>query len=435
MADANDRILIGVSGGADSVCLALVLKELAYDVAIAHVNHGLRGQASDDDEKFTAALATRLGVQFFSRKVALLGGNIEAAGRDARREFFSELATQHDFARIALAHTRTDRVETFFLNLLRGAGSAGLSSMLPVAGALVRPLIESNRDDVESYLKENNVAWRTDASNYDIDLKRNRLRHVLIPQLSKDFNPNLLATLSRTVDILESEDEWMRSLVDEWLHTHGTKDGPDFVLSVEPLHGKPIAMVRRILRAALQAMGSNLNDVSFDHIDAVRGLLQNGKSGKVVQVPGGLQVAREFDSLRVRYSVPRIENYEYELRIPGSVHIPELRQVFRAEIIDSEPRERVGQFVFVDADSIGACVRIRNWKPGDYYKPVGLPAGKLKKLFQRARIPRSHRTSWPVVIADSTIVWVASFPVSREFVPRSQKKVAIEAVHLGDNLL
>src|SRR5262249_11860129 len=120
------------------------------------------------------------------------------------------------------------------------------------------------------------------------------------------------------------------------------------------------------------------------------------------------------------------------LQIPGSVHIPELGKLFTAEIVESERRETLGQRVFVDADSIGPYVRIRNWKPGDYYKPAGLPAGKLKKLFQRARIPRSHRTSLLVVVADSTIIWVASFPVSREFVPRgcSQKIVALEAIQI-----
>jgi len=118
------------------------------------------------------------------------------------------------------------------------------------------------------------------------------------------------------------------------------------------------------------------------------------------------------------------------LKIPGSVHIPELGKVFRAEIIETEANDQGPQRVFVDAESIGPYVRIRNWNPGDYYRPVGLPGGKLKKLFQRARIPRGHRAGWPVIVAESMIVWVASFPVSREFAPRgcSQKKVAFEAL-------
>jgi tRNA(Ile)-lysidine synthase len=428
----HDRVLVGVSGGADSVCLTLVLKELGYELAVAHVNHGLRGPASDDDEKFAATLAARLGLKFFTRRVLLIGGNIEAAGRDARKEYFYELVQQHGFTKIAVAHTRNDRVETFLLNLLRGAGSAGLASMPAVSGTTIRPLIETNRQVVEAYLAEQNQIWQTDASNLDLGFARNRLRHVVIPQVASEFNPNLIETLSRTVEILEGEDAWMRALSEDWLTRNGTKRQDQFVLEVGRLQAAPVAMVRRVLRTALQQAGSALCDVTFDQIEGMRALLAEGKSGKVVEIPGGMEVAREFDSLVVRRKRPAPTDYEYKLKIPGSVHIPELGKLFTAEIIGSEGREAVGHKVFVDGDSIGPYVRIRNWKPGDYYRPVGLPAGKLKKLFQRARIPRSHRTSWPVVVADSSIIWVASFPVSREFAPRgrSQKIVAIEAVQI-----
>ena len=428
----HDRVLAGVSGGADSVCLTLVLKELGYELAVAHVNHGLRGPASDEDETFTATLAHRLALNFFTRRVLLIGGNIEAAGRDARKEFFNELVKQHGFTKIAVAHTRNDRVETFLLNLLRGAGSAGLASMPPVSETTIRPLIDISREEVEAYLAEQNQTFQTDASNFDLGLARNRLRHVVVPQIASEFNPNLIETLSRTVEILEAEDAWMRSLTEEWLTRNGTKRQDQFVIEVGPLQAAPVAMVRRVLRTALQQAGSALCDVSFDQIESMRALLSEGKSGKVVEIPGGMEVAREFDTLVVRWKVPAPKDYEYKLKIPGSVHIPELSKLFIAEVLGTEGREEAGHRVFVDGDSIGPYVRIRNWKPGDYYRPVGLPAGKLKKLFQRARIPRSHRTSWPVVVADSSIIWVASFPVSREFAPRgrSQKIVAIEAVQI-----
>src|SRR5207247_291954 len=145
-------------------------------------------------------------------------------------------------------------------------------------------------------------------------------------------------------------------------------------------------------------------------------------------IPGGVEVAREFAELAFRGTLGPGSDYQYELKIPGHVHIPELGKVFTAEIASNEGNETGPARVLVDAGSVGPCVMIRNWKPGDYYRPVGLPAGKLKKLFQRARIPRSHRTNWPVVVADSTIVWVASFPVSREFVPggSSQSLVLID---------
>jgi tRNA(Ile)-lysidine synthase len=429
MLTLRERVLVGVSGGADSVCLALILKELGYEIGIAHLNHGLRGADSDGDAEFTEAMARRLRVPYFWKKVLLATGNVEAAGREARREFFKEIADQHGFARIALAHTRNDRVETFLLNLLRGAGPEGLVSMAPVSGRIVRPLIESTRDDVERFLLERNESWRTDQSNLDLGFARNRLRHVVIPDLSAEFNPKLVETLTRTVGILESEDAWMRSLAGSWLDQNGTNEDGNIVMSIEALNAAPVALVRRVLRDALRKAGSLLQDVSFDHVESARGLLEAGKSGKIIEIPGGIQVAREFGRLVVRRVPAQTPEYEYQLKIPGHVHIPEVKRVFRAEIVESEAGESLGRRVFVDAESVGACVRIRNWKPGDYYRPVGLPAGKLKKLFQRARIPRSHRTSWPVVVGDSTIIWVASFPVSREFAPRghSQKIVAFEA--------
>src|SRR5262249_53374324 len=310
----HDRILVGVSGGADSVCLILVLKELGYELAVAHVNHGLRGPASDDDEKFTGTLAARLGVKFFTRRVLLIGGNIEAAGRDARKEYFYELAKQHGFTKIAVAHTRNDRVETFLLNLLRGAGSAGLASMPALSGTTIRPLIDTNRQEIEAYLAEQNQDWQTDASNFDLGFARNRLRHVVIPQLASEFNPNLIETLSRTVEILEGEDAWMRALSEEWLTRNGTKRQDQFVIDVGRLQAAPVAMVRRVLRTALQQAGSGLFDVTFDQIEGMRALLAEGKSGKVVEIPGGMEVAREFDSLVVRWKRPAPTDYEYKLK-------------------------------------------------------------------------------------------------------------------------
>ncbi|PYR84613.1 MAG: tRNA lysidine(34) synthetase TilS [Acidobacteria bacterium] len=449
MLTLRDRVLAGVSGGADSACLALVLKGLGLDVAVAHVNHGLRGAESDTDEEFTKELAGTLGVPFFATKVALSGpapaasalrlsrrplpggeANLEAAGREARRQFFIETARRRGYTKIALAHTRNDRVETFLMNLLRGAGSEGLVSMAPVSGNTIRPLIETGRNEVEAYLTENNQSWRTDSSNFDLGFARNRLRHAVIPELESRFNPSLIQTLARTVEILEAEDAWMRAVADQWLSEHGRKEENDFLIPAAELKSAPAGLVRRILRTALRLAGSGLRDVSFDHIEAVRALLEEGKSGKFVQIPGGLQAAREFGRLVFRQAPAAWADYTYELKIPGEVHIPEVGKVFRAEIVEIEANQALGQRVFVDGESIGPYVTIRNWKPGDYYRPVGLPAGKLKKLFQRARIPRGHRMRWPVIVADSTIVWVASFPVSREFAPRgqSQKKVAFEAL-------
>src|SRR5262249_21364015 len=153
------------------------------------------------------------------------------------------------------------------------------------------------------------------------------------------------------------------------------------------LRTAPVALIRRVLRGALRRAGCDLQDVSFDQIESLRVLLEGGKSGKRIAISHGIEVAREFGKLTFRQGFGPPADYDYDLKIPGSVHIRELGKIFRADIV-GEAENAPGERVFVDASSIGPYVRIRNWKPGDYYRPVGLPAGKLKKLFQRARIPR-----------------------------------------------
>ena len=175
MLEKDDRVLVGVSGGADSISLMLALKELGYALGVAHVNHGLRGVESDDDERFVWQLALKLGLPFFAHRIVIQpgSGNIEQTGRDARKEFFKSVANRHEFNRIAVAHTSEDRIETCLLHLIRGAGIEGMVSMAPVSGSTVRPLIEASRNDIETFLNSRKQCWRTDATNSDLAFSRN----------------------------------------------------------------------------------------------------------------------------------------------------------------------------------------------------------------------------------------------------------------------
>jgi len=393
------------------------------------------GLDSDGDEQFVSELATTLGVPFYSQRISIRteNGNLEAAGRAARKEFFSSVCRREGFTKVAVAHTREDRVETCLLHLFRGAGLEGMVSMAPVSGDTIRPFIETSHDEIHRFLLTRKQTWRTDASNLDPSFARNRLRHEFIPKLTESFNPRLLETLSRTVDLLQSEDAWMRELSSNWVDQHAVHSPDSVSVNADALRAAPVALARRAIRTMLRQAGSELLDITFDRIEAVRELLDSGKSGKTVQIPGRFVAERSFDQLVLRRSQNDANEFDYVLPIPGTVHIPELGKTFRAGVSDgtmvpraSDTKERV----FVDGGRLGPCVKIRSWKPGDYYKPVGWPGGKLKKFFQRTRIPRSQRSRWPVIVSDSTVVWVASFPVSREFAPsaRSQKIVTLEVL-------
>jgi len=439
MLEASDRVLVGVSGGADSVSLLLVLKELGYELGVAHLNHSLRGTESEEDERFVADLASGLDLPFFSRRITIrpADGNVEAIGRTARKEYFASLCQSEGFQKVALAHTRDDRIETFLLHLLRGAGMEGIVSMNPVSGNIVRPLIETSHEEIQRFLAGSMQAWRVDSSNMDLAFARNRLRHDVIPQLERHFNPKLRETVSRTIELLQNEEGWMQEITSNWVEDHLTESDGAVSVDAVALRGTSVALCRRAIRMLLRRAGSDLHDITFDRIEAVRGLLEDGKSGKTVQIPGRFVAERNFGQLTVRQLLTEVHDFDYVLPIPGTVHIPELEMTFRAGIADSTADGTMvrhtsdsGKRVFVDGGRLGPCVKIRAWKPGDYYKPVGWPGGKLKKFFQRTRIPRNQRSRWPVIVSESTVIWVASFPVSRDFAPngRSQKIVTLEVL-------
>jgi tRNA(Ile)-lysidine synthase len=331
------------------------------------------------------------------------------------------------FSKLALAHNREDRVETFLLNLMRGAGTEGLVSMAAVSdGNIVRPLLEVSRAEIEEFLKGRGRSWQTDRSNADMSFARNRMRHEIIPRLASLFNARLVETLARTLVILEDEDRWLGEFTQAWLIEHA-EDGS---IDAEALRIAPPALARRLIRESLRAAGSDLHDVTFEHVEAIRGLLEEGKSGKILPLPGGGVAAREFDRLVFACAGLETPDYEYDLPVPGRIRIPELGCVVTAERLTRLPDISPSpDHVFVDGGRLGPYVKIRNWKPGDYYKPAGWAGGKVKKLFQKARVPKSRRRRLPVFETDSTIIWVTSFPVSREFAPStcSEKIVAFSA--------
>ncbi len=435
MVDDGESILVGVSGGADSVCLIRILHELGYPLGIAHLNHGLRGKDSNADEEFVGNLAEHLGIPFFRAGVDLdtERGNLEAEAREARRLFLERTADRGGFSRIALGHSRDDRAETFLLHLMRGAGPEGLSSMRPVAGRVIRPLIEIPRSEIVTYLEGQHQPWRHDESNDDLGFARNRMRHVVLPTLAAEFNRRLPETLNRTADLLEAENQWIERVTDDWLADHGSWEGTEFLIDIGHLPDE-LGFVRRILRAALETAGGDvwtLEDVGFRHMESVRSLIEVGKSGRVIELPGGIRVERNFEKLVFGQAGSEPVDYEYELPIPGRVVIPEIGMTIDARILTPDDVQPNQNGALVDGESLGPCVKIRNWRNGDFYNPVGLPASKLKRLFQKGRIPRRQRHQWPVLVApSSSIVWVASFPVSRDFVPtgRSHRIIALEAV-------
>ena len=272
---SGQKVGVAVSGGADSVGLAAVLRELAprfgLRLRVLHLDHGLRGEESRGDAEFVRELASSWGLPVVLQTARMPeGGNLEEAARKARQGFFRQQMASGVVDRVALGHTRSDQAETVLFRFLRGSGSAGLAAIRPVtASGLVRPLIEVERNEVRTWLRDRGIGWREDSSNRDPAFARNRIRHELLPKLSADWNPALEATLARTADWALAEESYWQEEIGRLAEALFTRRGGAIVVGADRLAALPLAVARRLARRAVEEVKGDLRGIGFDHIQAM----------------------------------------------------------------------------------------------------------------------------------------------------------------------
>jgi tRNA(Ile)-lysidine synthase len=418
MIAAGQRVGVAVSGGADSVCLLHVLAGQGLAARVLHVNHRLRGAESDADAEFVIALAERLGLActVHDAPVASGGDNLEQAARNLRLAFFRHVIARGDVDRVALGHTRSDQAETVLFRFLRGSGTAGLAAIRPVTSdGLIRPLIEIDREDVRSWLRERGIPWREDSSNASLDFARNRIRHQLLPQLARDWNPAILETLAQTADWAQAEELYWQAEIDrlaaEYLDT-SPGDG-SVLLRNEALKILPLAPARRLVRRAIELAKGDLRAIDFQHVQGVLALAAGPEGGRT-QAPG-LDIWRSFDWIRFA-ATGVFAPYRLFTPVPGIFRLPGTDMKLSLELIDKSETFATGDSVYnsgvdcLDWCRLSGDLELRNWQPGDRYQPLGSSSeAKVADLFQQARIPSWERERWPVLTDGSGIVWARQF--------------------------
>jgi tRNA(Ile)-lysidine synthase len=447
MLERGQHVGVAVSGGADSVCLLHVLLELAapWDLrlSVLHLNHGLRGEESRQDEQFVRDLAARLGLPAIVRNVDVAAShdNLEQAGRHARLAFFREMLAATGIVRIATGHTRNDQAETVLFRFLRGAGGAGLAAIRPVtADGLARPLLDMSRADVEQYLRERGIPWREDSSNASPQFARNRIRHSLLPQLANEWNPSIVETLHRVADWALAEEEYWEAEIDRlYAQSLIERDGA-VLLAVRDLRDLPLAVARRLVRRALERAKGDLRAVDFDHIAAIVKLAHSPLGHGRVQAPG-VEVERSLDWLRFadfEANRRRPDGYRLTAVVPGVIEVPgtrialSLELVEKAETLESPDSVYNSDKSWLDWRTLSGSLEVRNWRPGDQYRPKGSTGEeKIKTLFQKARIPRWERRHWPVVTDGSAIVWARQFGAAVPFAANSASTTLLRIRETG----
>ena len=438
---AGDRVAVAVSGGADSVALLCLLLELRADLGIvlsvAHVNHKLRGEEADEDERFVAKLARQHGLELHACVARVNGSNtsgvssgIEAAARGLRYDFFRQLAREGRVTKIATAHTLDDQAETVLLRVFRGTGIRGLSGIHPrivfeeqghAFGELVRPLLGFRRAALQEFLRERGQSWREDSSNRDIAFLRNRVRHRLLPMIGEEFGEAAIEHMGELAEIARAEEEhWER--VHPEIRSQGggaaeTRQAAS--LPVGRLSLIPLAAQRRLVRAWLEMNAPDLS-ISFRLIEEALELAR-GAAGKKLELPGGLNLRRGRQELLLELepSGGRREtaNYQYALAVPGAVEIPELGARIEARVVDAGgvPEDERGGLL--DLARIPKEVLIRNWRAGDRYWPAHTAATKkVKELLGDRHAAGLEKKLWPVAVAKGCgLIWMRGFAVPAAF--------------------
>jgi tRNA(Ile)-lysidine synthase len=429
---AGETVVVGLSGGADSVALLDVMASLSarrgFRVVAAHLDHGLRA-GSAKDAAFCRDLCRRLGVPLETGTADVKGrarrekGGTEEAARRERYAFLREVEDRHGAVALAVAHTRDDQAETFLLRLLRGAGSAGLGAMRAVNGDILRPMLESGRRDVLAHLEARGLEHREDESNADLSFLRNRARHELLPYLEAKFNPRVRQALARAASVLSEE---AGALAEEGACLldaagDGQSHGEFVVVDRTAIASVTRALGRAAIRTALERTGG-LRGVGLDHVDRILSLCGAAKaSGKRLPLPGGREAVVEFHELRIGPRQRRPEAFSIDLVVPGTAEIP---GGFAIEALsDGGPAESNGATAVVAAPDGPLTVRTR--RPGDRVRAKGRDMS-LRKFLMERRVPADARAGLPLLAAGSRVLWVPGQPTDADGVGRRYVRVRLE---------
>jgi tRNA(Ile)-lysidine synthase len=422
---------------------------------VAHLNHLLRGADSDGDEQFCRDLAASLGLTFESARVDVAAMardeqiSVEVSAHNARYAFFRDAAARLRADAIALGHTKNDQAETYLLRLLRGAGSAGLAGMSPRRDLVIRPLLDISREELSAWLHDRGLPFREDASNLDVSIPRNRVRHELLPMLERRFTPAAVEVLARNAALARTDEAWMSQQADHAAASVVT-EGPDLrrSLNIAALGALPSALALRVVRKALaDTAGSRF--CGLDQVDMVLAIASGtGERLSSADLPG-VRVERIGPDVvllsRGNRRGAQVDAWRYGLPVPGSLEIPEAhceirtRVDARTALLDGSGLQFGPDRAAIDADWAAGGLFVRSRQPGDSLRPLGLGGRKkVQDVLVDRKVPLEDRDRVALVVdSRDVILWIAGHLLAEDakVTDRTQRVVLLELSrtgHLGD---
>jgi len=443
MLKKEDKVIVGVSGGADSVCLLFVLlelqKDIPFEIVVVHVNHGLRGEQADFDEAYVKKICKEQGVQCISylKNVELIAKNrkqsTEEAGRDVRREIFDSVLKEYGGTKIALAHHKNDNVETFLMNLARGTGLKGLRGICPVTGHMIRPLLCVERKEIESFLKKRSIFYCIDKTNEEDEYTRNRIRNHVIPYLETEVNSNTVFHVNETMEQLMEIQEFLEEQTSIYYDTCVGCKGKRVIIYKEAFQKVPKVLKPLVLKEALVKITEKEKDIESIHLKVLQELFEK-QVGKKADLPYEIYAQRSYDGVWMEKKNSRKEekqkqeweilfqNGNSEALLLGDCKI--ICSLMENISINGEDIQKNNTKCF-DYDIISDRLCIRTRKAGDYITihPDGKKQ-KLKAYFINEKIPQDQRDKILLVADGSHILWIIGYRTNCMYqVSRNTKRI------------
>ena len=371
---------------------------------------------------------------------AQVNDNLEQAARKARRDFFSKFLSGRLLDRIALGHTRSDQAETVLYRFLRGSGTAGLAGIRPrTEDGLVRPLVAVDRSDVIEFLAGRSIRWREDFTNSSVAFARNRIRHELLPGLSREWNPALVETLANTADWAFEEEAYWKREIDRLAAEILTVRRSSVLLPAGELTRLPRAAARRLVRRMVEMVKGDARGIGFQHVESVISLASREEGHGQVQIPG-LSAFRSFEWIRL--ALPPQDALSERLwtaaaSVPATVALPGGESSLVLDLVENfglthrGDSRYTGSEDWLEWERLTKPLAVRLWRPGDQYQRAGHGRQeRLKVLFQEARIPLWERGMWPVLTCGGRIAWTRKFGPAAEFSPSEGCRVAVRVAEI-----
>lgn len=419
MLNESDKIIVGVSGGADSVCLLLTLLELqksiGFELVAVHINHGLRGENALRDERYVENLCRQYGVpvEIYREDVELFAKmrkqSLEEAGRNVRRAAFQDAISKYSGTKIALAHHKNDNAETMLMNLARGSGLAGLTGIRPVSGNMIRPLLCVTREEIEIFLKNRNLVYCTDETNGSDAYTRNRIRGHILPLIEKEVNEKAVFHMADTAEQLGKIWKYMEERTEEYYKTAVKEEKKSLFISEKAYDEIPEVFRGNLWKETMKKMSGKEQDIHRAHIKSLEELMEK-QSGRQVDLPYQLVAKRCYGGVNISFKEERETHPEcVGMTFPGEVSVGEMH--LTSEILESGVSwsEKVYTKYF-DYDIIKRTVTIRTRRPGDYITiDKDGRKQKLKSYFINEKIPQEERDRIFLLAEGSHVLWVIGY--------------------------